>query len=97
MLIGMPYSHSYALANWLGLRRQAIPALGRAHTWITRMDGPGRSQEMGRPVARAYILRVVAEFQAYAREMHDLAINAVVTLVGADGFLRAVPIAAAVA
>ena len=90
MLISMSYSHSYALHNWLGPRREAISALLRAHAWITQVDGADRSLEAGRPVAHAYILRVVAEFQGYARELHDLAIDAVVTLAGADGVLRAV-------
>lgn len=95
MLISMPYSHSYALRNWLGPRRDAISALARAHAWITQIDDPGHPLEVGRPIAHAYVLRVVAEFQAYARELHDLAIDVVVTLAGAGGVLRAVLIAGA--
>src|SRR5256885_11712404 len=95
MLIGMPYSHSYALRRWLGPRRDAIGALARAHAWLAEIDGPGRPLEVGRPVAHAYILRMVAEFQAFARELHDVAVRTIVGLSGADGILRMVLFAGA--
>lgn len=46
------------------------------------VDGPGRPLEIGRPIAHAYVLRVVAEFQAFARDLHDLAVEKIVELSG---------------
>lgn len=44
------------------------------------VDGPGRPRELGRPVAHAYVLRVVAEFQAFVRDLHDLAAERMVEI-----------------
>lgn len=44
------------------------------------VDGPGRPREIGRLIGHAYVLRVVAEFQAFVRELHDLAAESVVYL-----------------
>jgi hypothetical protein len=68
---GVPYSRSFPLSRWLGGRREAIEALAQAHAHLGEVDGPGRPLEIGRPVAHAYVLRVVAEFQAFARDLHD--------------------------
>lgn len=59
------------------------------------VDGPGRPREVGRPVAHAYILRVVAEFQAYARDLHDLAAERIVDLANPDKPYRPLLVAAA--
>lgn len=44
------------------------------------VEGRGRPLEIGRPVAHAYVLRVVAEFQAFTRDLHDLAAEKTVEL-----------------
>lgn len=44
------------------------------------VDGRGRPLEIGRPVGHAYVLRVVAEFQAFVRDLHDLAAERLVDL-----------------
>ena len=69
----MGYSKSLPLIRWAGQRRTAIETLAQAHAAMGEVDGPGRPRELGRPVGHAYVLRVVAEFQAYARDLHDLA------------------------
>jgi hypothetical protein len=89
------YSKSFPLGRWLGPRREAIEALAQAHAQLGEVDGPGRPLEIGRPVAHAYVLRVVAEFQAFARDLHDLAAETTVSLSGADPRSQAMLIAAA--
>jgi hypothetical protein len=93
----VPYSRSFPLGRWLGPRREAIAALGQAHAQLGEVDGPGRPLEIGRPVAHAYVLRVVAEFQAFARDLHDLAAESMVLMSGADATSQAMLIAAATA
>lgn len=48
------------------------------------VDGPGRPLEIGRPVGHAYILRVVAEFQGFVRDLHDLAAERTTDLANPD-------------
>jgi hypothetical protein len=81
--VAVPYSSSFPLDRWLGLRRASISALARAHAQFGEVGGPGRPREIGRPVAHAYVLRVVAEFQAFVRDLHDLGAEAMVRLSGA--------------
>ena len=76
----MAYSRSIPLQSWLGVRREAIDTLAAAHVAMGEVGGPGRPKEIGRPVAHAYILRVVAEFQAFVRDLHDLAAERMVDL-----------------
>ncbi|MDQ1712403.1 MAG: hypothetical protein QOE45_1853 [Frankiaceae bacterium] len=70
----MPYRTSPPLAWWLGARREAIDALRAVHAAV------GPSGGVGRPLAQAYVIRVVAEFQAFARDLHDLGAELLVTL-----------------
>lgn len=69
----MAYSPSIPLTRWLKGRRDAINMLAAAHAAMAEIDGPGRPLEVGRPVGHAYVLGVVAEFQAFVRDLHDLA------------------------
>lgn len=57
-------------------------------------DGPGRPLEIGRPLGHAYILRLVAEFQAFVRDLHDLCAERVVDLTEPAKQFRPVLIAA---
>jgi hypothetical protein len=91
----VPYLRSFPLGRWLGLRREAIDALAQAHAHLGEVGGPGRPLEIGRPVAHAYVLRVVAEFQAFARDLHDLAAETLVRMTGAAASSQAMLIAAA--
>lgn len=81
--------------SWLGPRRDAIITLAEAHAAMGEVDGPGRPREVGRPIAHAYILRVVAEFQAFARDLHDLAAERIVELARPDASYRPLLAAAA--
>jgi hypothetical protein len=69
----VPYSQSIPLKAWRTTRRADINTLAAAHTAIGEVDGPGRPRSIGRPVGHAYVLRVVAEFQGFVRDLHDLA------------------------
>lgn len=91
----MSYSKSFPLVRWLGPRRQSVEALAQAHAQFGRIGGPGRPLEIGRPVAHAYVLRVVAEFQGYIRDLHDLGAQCLVLLSDADPASQAILIGAA--
>jgi len=52
-------------------------------------------REIGRPIGHAYVLRVVAEFQAFVRDLHDLAAERVVNLATSQAQYRALLIGAA--
>ena len=80
----MAYSRSFPLLRWHGQRRDAIDTLATAHAYLGEVDGRGRPLEIGRPVGHAYLLRVVAEFQAFARDLHDLAAEKMVEASGAQ-------------
>lgn len=71
----MSYTRSDPLKDWFGLRREAIDTLAAAHTAMGEVAGPGPPLKLGKPVAHAYVLRVVAEFQGFARDLHDLAVE----------------------
>ncbi|HEY4377955.1 MAG TPA: hypothetical protein VGM93_12390, partial [Acidimicrobiales bacterium] len=75
----MAYTASFPRQRWLTDRREAIDILAQAHAQIGELDGRGRPLEVGRPVAHAYVVRVVAEFQAFARDLHDLGAEVLVT------------------
>jgi hypothetical protein len=68
----MPYRTSPPLARWLAARRRTLDALAAVHAFARR--------EAARAVAQAYVLRVVAEFQGFARELHDLGADKLVTM-----------------
>jgi len=69
----MSYSPSVALRTWRRSRRQSIDRLAQAHADMGEVEGPGRPLEIGRPLAHAYIMRLLAEFQAFVRDLYDLA------------------------
>jgi hypothetical protein len=91
----VPYSRSFPLSRWQGPRRESISALAQAHAQFGNVGGPGRPLEIGRPLAHAYVLRVVAEFQAFIRDLHDLGVQKMVALSNADIASQAMLITAA--
>jgi hypothetical protein len=86
----VPYSRSYPLRLWLGDWRLALEVISEAHQHIGQVAGPGRPREVGRRLAHAYILQLVADFQAFARDLHDLAASSIVDLSGVDPRYRGV-------
>lgn len=45
--------------------------------------GPGRPKDASKPLAHAYIIGMLSEFQGYVRDLHDLAVERVVSASGA--------------
>lgn len=76
----MAYSTSLALNRWLSVRRDSIDQIARAHAEFGGVDGLGRPLQLGKPLAHSYIIRVVAEFQAFTRDLHDLAAEHLVSV-----------------
>ena len=62
---------SDALTAWLGPRRRRIGQLKTVHHAV-RVPGPGRKWNTEQ-LNRALVLAVAAEFQGFARHLHDLA------------------------
>lgn len=71
----MAYARSIPLLDWLGPRRDTIQTLEAAYGMAAGIDGPGRPSPAARPLAHAYTLGVVAEFQGFLRALHDLAVE----------------------
>lgn len=79
-MTAMAYSSSIALQAWLTSRRASIDRIAEAHVLMGEVDGPGRPLELGRPLAHSYILRMVAEFQGFTRDLYDLSAEHIVTV-----------------
>lgn len=71
----MPYRSSPPLREWQGARRRVLDLLAGA---------AARGGLDADVVAQAYVVRIVAEFQAFARDLHDFAAERLATLVVAD-------------
>lgn len=71
----MAYRKSIPLDRWLNERRDALGTIEQAHLHVGEVDGPGPPLAPSRPLGHAYILRAVAEFQGFVRDVHDLAVS----------------------
>jgi hypothetical protein len=69
-----------ALEMWFGPRAASIDRIAQAHVYLGEVEGPGRPLELGRPLAHAYVIRIVAEFQSFARDLYDLGCEHLVTV-----------------
>jgi hypothetical protein len=78
----MPYRRSTPLHLWLGRRRAALAVLVRAHDEIGQVTEDRRVLDVRKPLARAFVISVVAEFQGFVRDLHDVAVTTLAT--GAD-------------
>lgn len=72
------YTASPARTTWLVDRRDELRAIEEAHRRVAQASpGPGRPLSRGGDqIARAFIVRLYAEFQGFARDLHDLAVLA---------------------
>ncbi len=91
----MAYRPSFARKRWQADRGAALDVLARAHVELGEVDGPGRPLKIGRPIAHAYVLRLVAEFQGFARDLHGLAVDRLVELSRSDPRSQPLLVAAA--
>lgn len=79
----MPYSRSEPLKRWLVPRRETIDALAKGHAAVGALTGPGRPLDASKPLAHAYVIVVVGQFQGFIRDLHDLAVERLVSASGA--------------
>ena len=91
----MAYRRSLPLERWHGERRTAIDVLAQAHADLGEVDGRrGRPLEIGRPIAHSYLRRVVAEFQGFVRDLHDLGADRLVEMSQPDVRFQSLLVAA---
>ena len=64
----VPYRPSTPLRHWRGPRRALLASLAAG--------------ALSQPLVEAYVIRAVAEFQAFARDLHDLGTRTLVELAG---------------
>ena len=75
----MPYRQSAPLQRWLDQRAQTIDVLAEGHARVGGVSGPGRPLDVSKPLAHAYVIVMLREFQAFVRDLHDLAAEHLVT------------------
>lgn len=79
----MAYKQSEARRRWAGDRLDRINILATAHASVGGVTGPGRPREASKPLAHAYIIGMLSEFQGFVRDLHDLAVERIVSASGA--------------
>ena len=62
------------------------------HASVGAVSGPGRPLELSKPIAHAYVIVMLREFQAFARDLHDVAVQSLVTASGVDEAFRPIMI-----
>jgi len=78
------YGRSAPLQRWLGERRQTIDVLATGHASVGALSGPGRPLDVSKPLAHAYVIVMLREFQSFVRDLHDLAAERLVTASAAN-------------
>ena len=88
----MPYKRSLPLKHWLDARRKVIDTLasGHAHVGGIASGGPGRPLDESKPLAHAYLIVAVGQFQGFARDLHDLTITRLIDASGASGGFKSI-------
>lgn len=84
----MSYRKSAPLERWFGERRRTIAVLAQGHAAVGGLGRPGPPLAISRPLAHAYIIVMLREFQAFARDLHDISVECLVTASGAARFLH---------
>lgn len=67
-----------------GPRAAALQVLEEAHAHTGNVSGRGRGLDISKPLAHAYVIGVVSEFQGFTRDLHDLMVQRLVSASGAD-------------
>ena len=62
--------------------------LAVGHARVGEVAGPGRPLDLSKPLAHAYVIVMLREFQAFARDLHDVAVQALVAASGVDEAFR---------
>lgn len=84
------YKKSEPLRRWLAQRSDTLDVVARGFTEVSKVSGPGRPPDFSKPLVHAYVLVAVREFQAFIRDLHDLAVERVVSASGARFALSAI-------
>lgn len=79
----MAYRPSEPLKRWRGSRANTIAVLASGHAQVGKVTGPGRPLDVSKPLAHAYVIAVLGEFQGFVRDLHDLAVERLVAGSGA--------------
>lgn len=81
---GVSYRRSEPLNRWLGPRAEAIGTLASGHAKVGEVSGRGRPLDTSKPIAHAYVIVMLSQFQGFVRDLHDLAVEHLVTASGAS-------------
>lgn len=81
----MTYKRSEPLVRWRGQRAATVGVLAAGHAEIGRVSGPGRPLDLSKPLAHAYVITMLSEFQGFVRDLHDLAVERLVAASNAGG------------
>lgn len=73
---------SEPLKRWRGPRREVIDILAAGHAKVGELTGPGRPLDVSKPLAHAYVIVAVSQFQGFIRDLHDLAVERLVAASG---------------
>lgn len=79
----MAYKRSEPRRRWTAERLGRIDVLATGHASVGGVSGPGRPRDASKPLAHAYIIGMLGEFQGYVRDLHDLAVERVISASGA--------------
>jgi hypothetical protein len=77
------YKPSEPRRRWASDRLARIDVLATGHASVSGVAGPGRPKDASKPLAHAYIIGMLSEFQGFVRDLHDLAVERVVSASGA--------------
>ena len=79
----MVYRQSEPRRRWVHDRLARIDVLATGHASVGGVSGPGRPKEASKPLAHAYTIGMLSEFQGFVRDLHDLAVERLVSASGA--------------
>lgn len=74
----MPYRRSDPLRRWREQRADVLVVLSTAHALKGQVMGPGRPLSESKPLAHAYVISVLSEFQGFVRDLHDLSVQSLI-------------------
>lgn len=67
-----------------------IDILATGHAAVGGVAGPGRPSVASKPLAHAYTIGMLGEFQGFVRDLHDLAVQRIVSASGATAKFTAI-------
>lgn len=74
----MSYQRSAPLCRWREQRADTLAVVSTAHAVRGAVTGPGRPLTVSKPLAHAYAISVMSEFQGFVRDLHNLAVEVLV-------------------